>query len=228
MTADFRTTSRRTGQVVVGLLVVAFGLLLTADNLGWMNARAVLRYWPLVIVALGAWRVVSSDRASGRVSGGMVMLVGALLAADQVYRLPARIWDWWPLLLIAAGVLLVFRSREGEVPATTDRDATEFAFWSGVRRRIATPNFRRADLTAVMGGIELDLRQAATGSEPAVVDVFVMMGGVDIKVPPDWDVSNQVVAVMGGAADRSAGTKDARKRLIVRGLVIMGGVEIKN
>lgn len=227
MSADYQSTSRLTGQVLVGLLVVVFGLLLTADNLGWIDARAVLRYWPLVLIALGAWRVVASDRPSGRVSGGMLMLVGAILTADELHRLPVRLWDWWPLLLVAAGVLLIFRSREPGMPETTGRDATEFAFWSGVRRRVATPAFRGAHLTAIMGGIELDLRPSGTGGDTAVIDVLVLMGGIEIKVPPDWEVSNRAVAIMGGAADRSAGTQGARHHLVIRGLVLMGGVEIK-
>ena len=32
---------------------------------------------------------------------------------------------------------------------------------------------------------------------------------------------------MGGAEDKSSGTQDARNRLVVRGFVVMGGVEIK-
>ena len=63
--------------------------------------------------------------------------------------------------------------------------------------------------------------------QEAIIDVFVWWGGVEITVPPDWAVSNQVVAIMGGADDKSTGTQDARNRLIVRGFVVMGGVEIK-
>jgi len=55
----------------------------------------------------------------------------------------------------------------------------------------------------------------------------VMWGGVEIWVPPEWAVSNQVGLLMGGAEDKSSGTQDARHRLIVRGFVLMGGVEIK-
>ena len=50
--------------------------------------------------------------------------------------------------------------------------------------------FRRADLTAIMGGVEVDLRGASTGQE-AVIDVFAWWGGIEITVPPDWAVSNR-------------------------------------
>jgi hypothetical protein len=36
-----------------------------------------------------------------------------------------------------------------------------------------------------------------------------------------------VVAIMGGAVDKSTGTRDAKNRLILRGFVLMGGIEVK-
>ena len=78
-----------------------------------------------------------------------------------------------------------------------------------------------------MGGIELDLRQAGTENGEAVIDVFVLWGGIEITVPPDWTVSNQVTPILGGAEDKSTGTQQARNRLIVKGVVIMSGVDIK-
>jgi len=57
--------------------------------------------------------------------------------------------------------------------------------------------------------------------------VFAWWGGIEIIVPPDWAVSNQAVAFMGGVDDSTSGTQDSRYRLVVRGFVVMGGVEIK-
>jgi hypothetical protein len=71
------------------------------------------------------------------------------------------------------------------------------------------------------------LRAAGTASGEAVIDVFVMWGGIEIWVPPSWAVVNKVGVLMGGVEDKSTGTQDARHRLIVRGFVVMGGMEIK-
>ena len=111
-------------------------------------------------------------------------------------------------------------------PADADARVSEFAFWSGKQRRTASPSFERGDLTAVMGGVELDLRGSTTAPGGAVIDVFVMWGGIEIWVPPDWAVANEVTVLLGGAEDRSTGAQDARSRLTVRGFCIMGGIEI--
>jgi hypothetical protein len=113
------------------------------------------------------------------------------------------------------------------VPGRLDQRASLFAFWSGSKRRITSAAFQYADCTAVMGGIEIDLSGAGTSGAEAIIDVFVMMGGINIRVPADWVVSNQVLAVMGGVDDRSTGPPDSRNRLILRGFVMMGGIEVK-
>jgi predicted membrane protein len=158
------------------------------------------------------------------------------------------------MLLVLLGIIIISRARgprarlQEETGATGDiaqmgqpnaeavtqtgtfsneANISEFAMWAGKQRRLSSVAFRRADLTAIMGGIELDLRQARTATGEAIVDVFVMWGGIEIWVPPDWSVSNQVSLLMGGAEDKSSGTQDAKNRLVVRGFVMMGGIDIK-
>lgn len=224
---------RLTPQAVLGALIVVFGLLLTADNFNLLDADQVLRFWPLVFVAVGLTKLVQSDTTSGQVFGGFIGAIGVLMIADEFWTIDLDIGRLWPLALVAVGAFIVYRAARGgsSCPpagaATSDSQISEFAFWSGKVRKNASPSFRRADLTAVMGGVELDLRGASTAAgQEAVIDVFVWWGGVEITVPPDWAVSNQVVAIMGGAEDSSTGTQASTNRLIVRGFCIMGGVEI--
>jgi predicted membrane protein len=246
-------------RLIAGLMVVGFGLALMFDNLGWMDAGRLIRYWPFGIIAIGVVKLVQAQSWSGRVFGGIICVVGAMLAADVVLVVHMNIFRWWPLAIVAFGVLIVLKAFNpsdadvrvvsnpapsglgsgGEAPGTYQAPAShlrpgslqkkmsEFAIWSGIERRVSSPAFQRADLTAIMGGIEFDLRQAGTDQGQAVIEVFVLWGGIEITVPPDWAVSNEVVAIMGGAEDQSTGTQQAKHRLVVKGVVIMGGVDIK-
>jgi hypothetical protein len=102
------------------------------------------------------------------------------------------------------------------------------AILGGVSRGNNSRAFRGADLLAIMGGCQLDLRQAAINGE-AVIEVFVMWGGIEIRVPEDWTVSSRIVPLMGGVEDKTRPPQGATAhRLILRGFAIMGGVEIKN
>jgi len=227
---EVRSGFRLTPQALLGLLVIAFGLLLTGDNLGWFLADDVLRFWPLGLVAVGLLKAAQASGGSGRIAGGVLVAVGLLLSAEHTLGWRVDVEDWWPVALIALGVLILTRTIGGPGSAagsaSVDARVSEFAFWSGKVRRNASPGFQRADLTAIMGGVELDLRGASASPGGAVIDVFVMWGGVEIWVPPDWAVTNEVLVLMGGAEDRSTGVQDARNRLTVRGFCVMGGIEI--
>ena len=105
---------------------------------------------------------------------------------------------------------------------------TVVAVMAGVTRGNNSRAFRRADLFAFMGGCEIDLRKAAINGE-AVVDLFCMWGGIEIRVPEDWTVVSQIVPLMGGVDDKTRPPQAATAhRLTLRGMALMGGVEIKN
>jgi predicted membrane protein len=213
-----------------------FGVQMTLANLGWLD-HDFLRFWPVGLVAVGLMMVLNPTPA-GRRPGWFLLAIGGWLTATVVYRAPVGIWDLWPVALVGMGIAMIRRGREHALvsrdagapsepgAASTNQAFSAIAFWSGVKRRVTSVAFRRADLIAVMGGVEVDLRQASTAGE-AVIDVFAIWGGIEIFVPPDWEVVNEVVAVMGAAEDKSTGIQGARHRLILRGFVLMGGVEVK-
>ena len=105
---------------------------------------------------------------------------------------------------------------------------TVVAIMAGVTRGNNSPAFRRADLFAFMGGCEIDLRKAAINGE-AIIDLFCMWGGIEIRVPEDWTVVSQIVPLMGGVDDKTRPPQTASgHRLTLRGMALMGGVEVKN
>jgi hypothetical protein len=79
-----------------------------------------------------------------------------------------------------------------------------------------------------MGGCELDLRNAEINGE-AVIDVFALWGGIEIRVPEDWSIDSRIVPVMGGVEEKMRTVPgDPAHRVTLRGFAIMSGIEIKN
>ena len=62
---------------------------------------------------------------------------------------------------------------------------------------------------------------------PAELEIVAIWGGVEIKVPEGWEVTGNVLPVMGGADIRTKAAPGGRK-LVVNGVVIMAGVDIKS
>lgn len=89
---------------------------------------------------------------------------------------------------------------------------------------------RHLKIVAVMGGAELDLRQAVLGAGVTEIEIVAVMGGVDIIVPPGVRVESMGFAFMGGfdtsAGDAGAGHPD-QPVLRLSGFAFMGGVETR-
>jgi hypothetical protein len=103
------------------------------------------------------------------------------------------------------------------------------AVMSGTERRgrwLAPP---QVNAVAVMGGCELDFRAATLSSQTTTVNVVVIMGGVEITVPPGVRVQWDGVALMGGVHDQVDDRELPANApvLRVRGFVLMGGVELR-
>ena len=101
------------------------------------------------------------------------------------------------------------------------------AIMGAYQRSVSTRNFKGGEINTLMGGCELDLRQASFEGE-VVLNVLVLMGGVEIRVPNDWTVILQGTPLLGGFDERTTLPANGGKRLIIRGMAIMGGVEVRN
>lgn len=100
---------------------------------------------------------------------------------------------------------------------------------SSCRRRWANAIFRSGEATCLLGGCHLDLRNATMGPDgTAQIEVFVIMGGINISVPPNWTVVSHVTPLLGGIDDKTRTPSTPTQQLILRGTVVMGGIEITN
>jgi hypothetical protein len=113
------------------------------------------------------------------------------------------------------------------VPGTGQRPAL-FALMAGVRRQV-TGAFAGAEATAIMGGVELDLRYAQMDGDQVTIDTFALWGGIEIWVPPHWNIVSQGLPLMASFEDKTHVTNPGHgPRLVIRGVAVMGSVEIKN
>jgi predicted membrane protein len=222
---------RSVPQLIFGLIVIVVGVLLTLDTLGIADAEYYLRYWPAGLIALGLAKAWQSRDGHGGTFGGLILVViGSILLLESLVVLRIDVWALWPAVLVVIGASLVWRSVAARRIAASDTNSTlsAVAVLSGVNRGNNSRTFRGGDLTAIMGGCEVDLRHAAIDGE-AIIDVFAMWGGIEIRVPEDWTVIGRVTPLLGGFDDKTRPPQGAgAHRLIVRGMVIMGGVEVKN
>ena len=219
-------------QLVMGLLVIAIGVLFTLENLGMIEAHEYFRYWPVALIVVGLLKLWQAGSGGGTLIGAGFVFAGVWLVLESMALVTVSLWDLWPIILVLVGGSMVWRGVTGRRTDVSTGDSystvSAVAVLSGLNRGNNSKTFRGGDLTAILGGCVIDLRQASIEGE-AVIDVFAMWGGIEIRVPENWSVSGRVTPILGGYEDKTRPAGDATtQRLLVRGFVIMGGVEIKN
>jgi predicted membrane protein len=224
-------------QVILGVLVICMGTLFLVENMGLFDFRRALQFWPMAFIVVGVLKLVDSRRAEGYLLGAVLVGVGVMMILS---RLGLVHFSWamvWPVLLMALGAMLLYRAASGrrladdaKSVAPGDETIDVCAILGGFERRISSSTFRGGEVSVIMGGCALDLRNSSIDPQQgeAVINVLAVWGGVTLKVPPDWTVILQGTPIMGGFEEKTVTPADASKRLIVRGYAIMGGVEVRN
>lgn len=220
---------------ILGLGIILIGILFLLGNLDILNPHEYLRLWPALLIIAGIAQLFQSERGSNRIWGGILVFIGSAMLLDRLYFIHFNLWDYWPLILVFVGTMTIIKSslfrRAQPLSVNEIKDSLSYikatAILGGFRRKTNSQNFKGGELTAIMGGLEIDLRDASINGE-AVLDIFAMMGGVEMRIPDDWLIVIEGFPVLGGYEDKTRPPKDAIKRLVIKGTVVMGGVEIKN
>ena len=234
--------SRQRSRIVFGAFIIVVGLFALLDNLHLFDSRLVQPFWPLVFVALGALHLANGNRPRNLFYGGVFIVLGAGMTLNNLGVIHFRMQELWPVLLIAVGLRVLTRGstrgpdgRRLAYPHRGQRDERfehgasidASAMMSGLVLKNDSQEFTGGEINAVMGAVEIDLRQAAIATE-AVLHLSIIMGGVEIRVPREWSVVVQGSPMLGGIEDKTMPPMTPGKRLIIEGSVIMGGVEITN
>jgi predicted membrane protein len=101
--------------------------------------------------------------------------------------------------------------------------------FGGSHQTIYSKYFKGGEVVAVFGGCDLNLTQA--DFEGTIeIDITAIFGGCKIIVPPGWQVKSEVTAIFGGLDDKRGiqPIEGQQKLLIIRGIAMFGGVDIRN
>ena len=106
------------------------------------------------------------------------------------------------------------------------------AYFGGRKEIITSKQFNGCTATAMCGGAEINLMQADNMIQPMIIDLRVLFGGIEIIVPSHWEIINEVDVLFGGIENkrnlRTAAEIGETKKLLLRGSVTFGGLELKS
>jgi hypothetical protein len=227
----------------IGLTLVLFGGLLVLREFAVIDPGFPTdRLWPVILVGLGLAHLVSHRGAMHVVASLLVVLVGVGLLSSHLGFVDLGVHHLWPFLIVLVGLLIIWRGYTHRRPGSqcmikgeSDTLATDVIHrtitMGGGEFKIDSQNFKGGELSAVMAGMQIDMRGAALAEGGARLDLHCVLGGLELFVPTGWRVVSEVTPVLGGVEDRTARATEApdkRNLLVLTGSVVMGGVEVKN
>ncbi|MGH7719853.1 MAG: DUF1707 domain-containing protein [Gemmatimonadaceae bacterium] len=151
---------------------------------------------------------------------------------ERVYRAttPAALAELTAGLPVLAGGGALAEAQDTVPSLAVGERKTILAIMGGVVRRGVWSVPSRIHAIAVMGAVELDLREARLPPGVTEIVAFALMGAVEILVPPHVRVETDGIALLGGFEDQlhqPASADPAAPAVRVTGLAIMGGVEAR-
>jgi hypothetical protein len=238
-------THRATASLAFGTLALVAGVVLLLDRFDILDASAIFRFWPVLMIGLGLGFLFRGQGGS-MLPGVILTFLGSLFLIRNIGYADVRIRDLWPVILILVGATILvntFRARRalavapGGLATPPELDlVNDFAMFGGVVKIVQSQSFRGGELFAMFGGIEVNLRKARLApNEPVILNATAVMGGIELRVPDDWYIVNEGVGLLGGYSDSrrfiesdASAAIDPSRTLVVRGIAIFGGVDIKN
>jgi predicted membrane protein len=224
----------KTKSLVFGLFVLGLGFAWLLHNFGIIGDRAweVIFSWQMLLIAIG---VINISNDSSRGIGWILVAIGGFFMVSEYYDLPTSFRHvFWPALLIVIGLVLIFGSgrilRRRDFTISKGEDfIEEVSIFSGRDRVINSQAFRGGKIVSVFGGSTLDLTKAELAQGPVEIEIVSIFGGSTLLIPTDWNVKLEVFNIFGGYGDkRMRGQVDFNKTVVVKGVAIFGGGELKS
>ena len=227
-------TNNSNGRVVLGALLIVFGIIFFMNNFEFEMFNIDLLSWPVIIFILGIF-VFLKDKTS--IFGIILMLVGGLNILTKFFDISIRsfLYEFWPFLLIILGIYFVFKKSnkhhlsDHEFVKSNEYLIDIFTIIGETHKVIKTNRFLGGKISSILGETQIDLRNSKLAEGKIELDTLTMFASTEIHIPSDWKVFIKTTTIFGGFEDLRSPTLNSESTniLIIKGLVLFGGGEIK-
>ena len=224
--------------IIWGIAIIALGIIFGGNALGLFNLDIFFDGWWTLFIIIPSVVSLITDKDKIMSLGFIAVGVILLLAAQDVFSYDVAWKVILAVFLVAAGLSIIIKSifhskNDQEVAkkvaeATKDGKAmdSQFAAFSGSDRVYKDEVFTGSNVSAIFGGVNLDLRNAKFEKD-TVIKAFALFGGIDIKVPEDVKVKLKSGFIFGGISDdRKSASEKGKYTIYIDAAGGFGGVTI--
>lgn len=228
------------GRHIIGILVIGTGVIALLNNFGYAHISfdyLINLLWPLLLAVAGINFIVNRHNLSGLVTGAVLLGLGVVFLGRNAGFFDVNMryfWQgFWPVIIILIGLSILSKNETNSTG--------HLALMGAVEKSKEGWELKSAEYTAIMGGIELDVRKASFSTREITLGLTAVMGGITVIVPEDVAISCRGSAVLGGIDVLGKGSggilgnmnteigniQNADKVIHLNCTCVMGGIEIK-
>jgi predicted membrane protein len=245
--------SRSNSRMIAGLILVIIGALFLLDNLNFLyfNLPHVIFSFPAILIIIGLLILANSEKKG---FGIILVVVGTVWILPRIFPwIYINGGVIFSVLIIALGIYILTKRRRwtthhyknykemnGSQPNATEQKEgysanidrlDDVSIFGGGQKFITSNNFQGGNVTAIFGGSEIDLTRCKLSPGKNVLEVVAIFGGTTLILPKEWNVIIDVLPLFGGFSHKGMRgpnvVTDPESTLIIKGVVILGGGEVK-
>ncbi len=224
---------KKASSILWGIVLIAAGVIWALNEFNITNIDAFFDgWWTLFIIVPCGIGLFTEREKTGNIIG-IVIGVFLLLCCQDILSF-SMLWKLLiPAIIVIVGLKMVlaglFGNKANEIMKRLRLEGKEpkvgCAIFSGCDLNYDGEVFEGAELTAVFGGVECDLRGAIIEKDCAI-QVSAIFGGIDIFVPAGINVKVSSNSIFGGVSNKTAVHQNV-PTLYISGTCMFGGVDIK-
>lgn len=214
-------------------IVLGFLFFLNSLDILDFSISRIIFSWPFFFLVIGVFITLNTNK---KLLGGILSGLGAIFLIPHIF--PDVHYNGtivFAIIFIALGLYIILNKKETE-KIRFDQERKDYledvSIFGGGSKFITSDNFKGGNITAVFGGSEINLKGCKLAEGTNVIDVLCVFGGTTLIVPQDWNIILNVTPIFGGFSNKlikdPTATPDLNKTLIIKGLVVFGGGEIKS
>jgi len=227
------------GRVSLGLIIIFVGALFLLHSLDYIDFHAsrIFFSWPFIMLVIGLLIMINSYK---KLFGAILFTVGAIFLVPRIF--PGIEFNHgiiFPVLIILLGIYIITKHRiasckPGSINESFIKKDTidDIAVFGGGTKVFSSENFKGGNITSIFGGSEIDLTGCKLAEGENIIDALFIFGGSEILVPNDWNVISNMTPIFGGFSNKIRRDPnmaiDTSRTLVIKGLAIFGGGEVKS
>lgn len=224
---------KKFGNLLWGIAFIILGVIIAINALGIAKINIFFHGWWTLFIIVPCF--INFIKGPSRIASfiGLVIGIALLLCTQGIITFSMIRKLILPFIFIMIGINFIFRdffhNKINEKIKTLNKTGLKeyAATFGGNKVDMTNEIFEGADLTAVFGGVELNLENSII-KEDQMMNATSIFGGITIKVPNTINIKVKATPIFGGVENKAKGNKEENAPTIyVNALCMFGGVEIK-